>query len=76
MTAKRERARTWVAQLVLGCVCGLALLGVSPAAGMKRLAAAWHAPAWLSIEWPGAGRMMAALPSPHLSVRVIVDVKP
>ncbi|SEL30324.1 hypothetical protein SAMN05216382_1754 [Sphingomonas palmae] len=76
MTAKRRRMPIWAAQLVLGCVCGLALLGVSPAAGMKRLAAAWHAPAWLSVEWPDAGRMMAALPSPHVSVRVIVEVQP
>lgn len=66
MTAKRERARAWAAELVLAGVCALALFGVSPAAGVKRLADAWN----------GSGPIGAAWSIPHLSVRVTVEVRP
>jgi hypothetical protein len=66
MTAKLERVRAWAAELVLAAVCALALFGVSPAAGMKRLADAWN----------GSDPIVAAWSIPHLSVRVTVEVRP
>lgn len=66
MTAKRERVRAWGAELVLAGVCALALFGVSPAAGVKRLADAWDGSDGIGEAWS----------IPHVSVRVIVEVQP
>lgn len=59
-----KRRRNMVAQLVLGVGAGIGVVAML------------DAPSPIAIDWPDASEIVAALPSPQVSVRISLIVSP